>query len=204
MSLKTAPSNKSEVFKKLAQKYSTPKKVQEYLKTVSYNREEKGETCFSALTALKMKKLHCLEASVLAAAILEHRGYPPTLLFIDSVDHLCHALFIFKEKTGWGAIGRSREPGLHGRAPRFRSIRDLALSYCDPFVDKTGRVVGFAPLNLDESGTDWRYSKKHLWKLERFVVNTKYEQLRSSEARFQKLFRRYETQGSLLEGKHWW
>jgi hypothetical protein len=194
----------ADVFKKLAVKYPTPEKVQEFLKTLHYNREEKGETCFSAATALKMKKIHCLEASVLAAAILEHRGYPPILMFLDSIDHLCHALFIFKEKTGWGAIGRSREPGLHGRAPKFRSLRDLAWSYYDPFIDKTGRVTGYAPLNLDESGTDWRYSKKHLWKLEQFVVNTKYTPMKSSDERFERVKRRYLKEGSIIQGKNWW
>lgn len=191
--------------KKLSQKLKSPKAVQAYLKTLIYNREETEETVWSASVANDKKMAHCLEASLLSAAILEHHGYPPLILSLDSKDHLCHAVFVFKTKTGWGAVGKSREIGLHGRAPKFKSIRALVWSYFDPFVDQTGRITGFALLNLDESGTNWRFSEKNLWKLEGFVVNSKHTKLRSSNERFKKVHREYLKRGHTpKKGKHWW
>jgi hypothetical protein len=196
---------KQNVFKILSRQYPNPKKVQGFLKTLTYNKEVECESVQSATTTLKTKTAHCLEATILTAAILEQKGYPPLLLSLDSVDHLCHAIFVFKTKTGWGAVAKSREPGLHGREPRFRSIRDLVWSYFDSFVDKTGRITGYALLNLNDSNTDWRFSDKNLWKLEQFVVNAKHTKLKSSKARYLKAFHQYnKTGGTPRSGKFWW
>ncbi len=195
----------SDIFKKLARRYSTPTQVQKLLKTFDYNKELDGETVKSALTGFQTKKIHCLEASILSAAILEQHGYPPLILSLDSMDHLCHAVFVFKSKTGWGAIAKSRETGLHGRAPKFRSIRDLVWSYYDPFIDKTGKITAFALLNLNESDSDWRFAKKNLWKLEQFVVTAKHTKLVSSKKRYQKSYKRYLKTGTTPQsGKNWW
>ncbi len=199
-----SPNRQIEVFKLLSRRYPTPEKVQAFLKTLKYNSEKQGETVQSATTALKAKKAHCLEACLISAAILEHQGYTPLLLSLDSKDHLCHSLFIFKKKTGWGSIARSRCVGLHGREPRFRSVRDLAMSYFDPFVDKTGRIIGYTHLNLDESNTDWRFSKRNLWKLEQFIVTAKHTKVKSSNLRFKSLLNQYLEKGEPLTGKYWW
>ena len=192
-------------FKDLARRYSTPKKVQALLKSLPYNSEKKIETVRSATETLHKKSAHCLEASLLSAAILEQQGYPPLILSLDSEDNLCHAVFVFKTKTGWGAVAKSREIGLHGREPRFKSIRDLVWSYYDPFVDKTGKITGYALLNLDDSQTNWRFSKRNLWKLEKFVVNAKHTKLKSSKKRYLTIFKKYhETGGTPKSGLHWW
>ena len=52
----------------------------------------------------------------------------------------------------WGSVARSRDPGLHGRKPVFATPRALALSYVDPYVDYTGRVTGYAVVDLRD---DW-------------------------------------------------
>lgn len=193
------------IFKELSRRYSSPEKVQAFLKSLTYNREKNGETVQSAYQVLRSKKAHCLEATILSAAILEHQGYPPLLLSLDSIDHLCHAVFVFKEKTGWGAVAKSREIGLHGREPRFRSIRDLVWSYYDPFVDKTGKLTAYALLDLNSSNTDWRFSPRNLWKLEQYVVTAKHIKLKSSKERYLKLFREYnESGGTPKSGRHWW
>ena len=193
------------MFKTLARRYPTPEKVQKFLKTLTYNKEKRGESVQSAATVLRTKKAHCLEASVLTAAILENKGYPPLILSLDSKDHLCHAVFVFKTKTGWGSVAKSRDAGLHGRAPKFRTIRDLVWSYYDPFVDKTGMITAYALLNLDDSDTDWRSSDRNLWKLEQFVVKAKHTKLSSSKKRYRSLLKKYEKTGIPPQsGKHWW
>jgi len=193
-----------KLFEKLAEKYPTPEKVQHYLYGLKYNREKDGETQRSALSAYRKKTVHCLEATLIAAAILEHKGYPPLILYLDSQDDLGHVIFVFKAKTGWGSVARSRDFGLHGRKPYFRSIRDLALSYYDPYIDKTGMVVGYKLLNLNESGTDWRFSARNLWKLEQYIVTAKHIKVKSSKQRYRRLHARYLAKGELRSGKHWW
>jgi hypothetical protein len=193
------------VFEKLSRQYKTPYQVQKFIRSLQYNNEENGETIRSALQVLKLKKAHCLEAAVLAAAILEHRGYEPLVMSLESQDLLDHVLFIFKEKSGWGAVSRSRDHGLHGRAPKFRTPRTLALSYFEPYVDETGRITAFGVANLDHSNTSWRDSNRNLWKLEDFLNEVKHQKLKTSDASYEKILNRFKKQKpSTKLGKFHW
>ncbi|MBM3449741.1 MAG: hypothetical protein FJX78_01905 [Armatimonadetes bacterium] len=100
-------------------------------------------------------KAHCLEAVLAAATILEQQGHPPMVLDLESQDRLDHVLFLYRVRGLWGTIGRSRDIGLHGRKPVFRSISDLVWSYVDPYVDGKGR---FAPLGTKRAGPTVRGS----------------------------------------------
>src|SRR6267143_6083235 len=109
---------------RLIQSLRTPAKVQRFFSSVPYNWERRGGTLRSFRELLKRNEAHCLEAAVGAAVILEQHGYPPLLLDIESEDLLDHVIFVFQERGLWGAIGRSRDIGLNGRKPIFRSVRD--------------------------------------------------------------------------------
>jgi hypothetical protein len=101
-------------------------------------------------------------------------------------------IYIYRRKTGWGSIGSSRDPGLHGRKPVFRSARDLASSYVDAYVDFTGRVTGYATLDLQVLGDyDWRLSEQNVWKVERVLLDLPHTPLPSSDARIDRLRARY-------------
>ena len=193
-----------EQFTLLSKKYPSPQKVQGFLRSMKYNFEEEGETVRSAIEAYRLKTAHCLEASFLAAAILEHQGYPPLLLSLDSIDHLNHVLFIFKEKTGWGAISRSRDEGLHGRAPRFKTIRDLAWSYYEPYVDRTAEVVGYETVDLNQFKTDWRASTRNLRQIEHHIITLKFKKIRAPRSRHRLALERYLKKGPMKVGKYWW
>ena len=65
------------------------------------------------------------------ATILERYGFPSLLVTFESVDLLDHVIFVFRRNGRWGSVARSRDPGLHGRKPVFRSIRDLAWRWND-------------------------------------------------------------------------
>jgi len=126
-------------------------------------------------------------------------------LSLESVDQLDHVVFVFKEKTGWGAVARSREEGLHGREPRFKSLRNLARSFYDPFIDATGRLKGFSLVSLDASGARWRDSSKNLWALEKFLVDLPHQKIESSETRYRRLFQRFQKTGKTIQkGPFWW
>ena len=178
----------------LVQKLNTPAKVQRFFSTTPYNREPNGGTMRSFRSLLQKGQAHCLEAAVGAAVILEQHGYPPLLLDLESVDLLDHVIFVFKERGGWGSIARSRDIGLHGRKPVYRSLRDLAWSYFDPYVDFSGRLKAYGLTSLYDLGNyDWRFSPRKMTKIETHLRSLPHKRLRSSNARYQKLLTRYHT-----------
>jgi phosphatidylserine/phosphatidylglycerophosphate/cardiolipin synthase-like enzyme len=135
---------------------------------------------------------HCLEAALVAAVVLEAHGYPPRLLSFESVDLLDHVIYVFQEGGKWGAVARSRDPGLHGRRPVFPSPRALARSYLEPYVDFSGRITGFAVADLGDLGAyDWRFSPRNVWKVERWLVRYPHRPLTMPDRRYRELHARY-------------
>jgi hypothetical protein len=178
--------------RRLIERLKTPQQVQRWLRAVPYNWEREGGTLRSFREVVKRNTAHCLEAALAAAVILEQHGYQPLLLSFESKDLLDHVLFAFQEDGRWGAIGRSRDLGLHGRKPHFRSVRDLAWSYFDTYVDYTGRILGYAVTNLCElGGYDWRFSRRNMWKIENYLREVEHKPLNASEQRYERALRRY-------------
>jgi hypothetical protein len=123
-----------------------------------------------------------------AAVVLEQHGFPPRVLSFESIDHLDHVIFVYQRKGRWGSVARSRDPGLHGRRPVFGSPRALALSYVDPYVDFTGRVTGYAVVDLRTLGSyDWRLASTNVWKVERMLLEYPHRAIKTSNARFRRL-----------------
>jgi hypothetical protein len=196
--------NSSQIFARLAKRYPSPQAVQKFLRSFPYNRENDGVTLRSAASALKAKKAHCFEAAFLAAAILEHCGFPPQVLSFESQDGLDHVIFAFQVKGRWGAVARSRDEGLHGRPPIFKSLKALAESYFDPYVDLHGKITAFQLASLDDSGADWRASARNVWKAERYLLELKHIPFKSSRARYEKLLASYKKNGPMKRKKFWW
>ncbi|HET7290843.1 MAG TPA: hypothetical protein VFM88_00330 [Vicinamibacteria bacterium] len=172
--------------------HPTPRAVQRWLRDLRYNLEVRGETLRSFRGVVRHGLVHCLEAALAAATILERHGYPPLLLSFESIDQLDHVLYVFREGGRWGAVARSRDPGLHGRKPVFATARALARSYLDPYVDFTGRITGFAVADLRELGSyDWRLSTRNVWRVERWLLDYPHQRLTMSDRRYQALFERY-------------
>lgn len=178
--------------RKLVQRLKTPAKVQRFFSLMPYNWERSGGTMRSFREVVKRNEAHCLEAAVGAAVILEQHGYPPLLLDLESHDLLDHVIFVFKQNGRWGSIARSRDIGLHGRKPVFRSLRDLAWSYFDPYVDFSGRLKGYGLTSLYELGNyDWRFSARKMTKIEDHLRAIPHKPIHSSDKRYTKLLARY-------------
>ncbi len=199
----------------LVARLRTPAAVQRWLRTLPYNWEKGGETLRSFRQVVRLRTAHCLEAALAAAVVLEAHGFPPLLLSFESQDKLDHVLFLFREGGRWGAVARSRDPGLHGRRPVFRRPRDLARSYMDAYVDATGRITGYAVADLRELGRyDWRLSERNVWKVERWLVDYPHRPLPMPEERYLRARARYdrfrarfpdpEVRPAYFEGKHTW
>jgi len=192
--MNTAPTRQSFTRKErqIIESLNTPARVQRFFTSMPYNWEKNGGTMRSFREVVKQNQAHCLEAAVGAAVILEQHGYPPLLLDIESVDLLDHVVFVFQQDGLWGSIGRSRDIGLHGRKPLFRSLRDLTWSYFDPYVDFSGRIKGYGLANLYNLGNyDWRFSPKNMSKIEDFLRELPHKKIHSSDRRYKKLLARY-------------
>lgn len=170
----------------------TPALVQRFLTGLPYNHETPRETLRSFREVVRHSTAQCLEAALCAAVILEQHGYPPLLLDLESQDNLDHVLFLFQERGCWGTVGRSRDPGLHGRRPVFRTLRELVDSYADPFVDLSGRIVGYGVCCLDDLGRyDWRFSERNMWKVQDHLCEMPHRRYRMGERRYQLWLARY-------------
>jgi hypothetical protein len=172
----------------------TPAAVQRYLNRLPYNQEPGGRaTLRSFRGVVREGSAHCLEAALFAAVVLEAHGYPPLVLSFESIDRLDHVIFIYQQRGRWGSIARSRDPGLHGRKPVFATPRALALSYVDPYVDFTGRVTGYAVVDLRElmGNYEWRLAPTNVWKVERLLLDLPHRPIRTSNRRVNTLRARY-------------
>ena len=140
--------------RRLIERLTTPLAVQRFLNALDYNMEPPPgrATLRSFRGVVRHQTAHCLEAALAAAVILEQHGFPPLVLSFESIDQLDHVIFVYRLKGRWGSVARSRDPGLHGRKPVFATPRALALSYVDPYVDFTGRVTGYAVVDLRQLG----------------------------------------------------
>lgn len=175
---------------------TTPEKVQRWLESLPYNFEERGETLRTFRGVVRTNQAHCLEAALSAATILEQHGYPPILSDFESQDDIDHVVFLFRNGSRYGSVARSRDPGLHGRKPLFRSLRDLVYSYVDPYVDLTGRINGYGVLDLRTVRIDWRLSTRNVWALEQALIRMPHRRLKTSDDRYRSWhakYKRYKT-----------
>ena len=178
--------------RRIVERLRTPLAVQRWLNSLPYNNEQHGETLRSFRGVVRHGAAHCLEAALSAAVILEQHRYPPLVLSFESIDLLDHVIFVYRGRHGWGSVARSRDPGLHGRKPVFATPRALALSYFDPYIDFTGCIKAYTVVDLHVLGDyDWRLSEKNVWKAERVLLDAPHRAIRSSDARIDRLRRRY-------------
>ena len=172
----------------------TPATVQRFLNALPYNTEPPPDpaTLRSFRGVIRHRTANCIEAAITAAVILEQHGYPPLVMSLESIDQLDHVIFVYRRRGRWGSVARSRDLGLHGRRPVFRTLRHLALSYFDPFVDFTGRLKGYAAVDLRALGDyDWRLAPHNVWKVERYLLEVPHRTIRSSDERTRRLRARY-------------
>ena len=178
--------------RRLVESLRTPRQVQRWLENLRYNHEESGPTLRTLRGVLRARAAHCLEAALSAATILEHHGHPPLLLDLRSQDRLDHVVLLMRHRGLYGAVARSRDPGLHGRKTVFASLEDLVRSYVLPFIDATGRIVGYSTYDLREARRcDWRLSHRNVWRIERILQDNRGRRLATPDAEYERWHARY-------------
>ena len=176
----------------VVQKHRTPRQVQAFLRDLPYNWEKGGETLRTFRGVVRHWSAHCLEGALTAATILEQHGYPPLLLDLESQDKLDHVLFLFRRRGRWGTVARSRDAGLHGRKPVFRTLRQLVMSYVDPYVDGSGRITGYGVGDLRTLVKgDWRLSPRNVKEVERALIKMPHKKIKTSDRRYRSMLRQF-------------
>lgn len=172
----------------------TPAQAQAFLNALPYNTEPPpGRALLRSFRGVvRHHTAHCLEAAIACAVIMEQHGYPPLVMSLESIDGLDHVIFVYRRHGRWGSVARSRDPGLHGRKPVFRSWRSLAESYYDGYIDKTGRLKAYGVVDLRVLGDyDWRLSAQNVWKVEQLLFRIPHRPIHRSLARTKRLRERY-------------
>jgi hypothetical protein len=132
---------------------------------------------------------------ITSTVILEHHDVPPLILDLESEDYLDHVVHLYRNRrTGlWGSVAKSRDPGLFGRKAVFKTVRALAYSYFDPYIDCTGRIIGYGVGDLRDLGRyDWRLSDKNVWKVEQYCREIPHKKINGSERRYKRWLKKYE------------
>ena len=139
---------------------TTPWKIQEFLDELAYSTDPIYRC---PLRVLRDRKAHCFDGALFAAYALRRVGHPAliTELVPNDRDDV-HLLALYRCDGHWGAVAKSNFSGLRFREPIHRSLRELAVSYFEPYFnlahEKTLRGYRL-PLNLEIfDGSGWTIS----------------------------------------------
>lgn len=116
----------------------TPFEIQEFLDSLPYSPEERNRC---PLSVLRERKAHCLDGALFAAAALRYIGHPPLLvdMFPEPGSDDDHVLALYRFEGHYGAVAKSNFSGLRFREPVYRSLRELVMSYFEPFFNRYGQ-----------------------------------------------------------------
>ena len=156
----------------LIKKLNTPAKIQDYLNTLPFNFEKKGETIKSPTRVLKegnKSSIHCMEGALLGAYLLSLFGHKPLLLHLKTTkDDFDHVIAPFVIDGLWGALSKTNHAVLRYREPVYKNLRELVMSYFhEYFLNSNGKKTLRAysvPLNLNiYKNKSWWEDESDLW-----------------------------------------
>lgn len=151
----------------------SPVGIQRALDAMPYHL---AETAWSPRRVLRERTAHCLEGAIFAAAALRVLGFPPLLLDLEAVQDTDHVIAVYRVNGHWGAIAKSNFSGLRFRAPVYRTLRELTMSYFEDYInlrgDRTLRAYS-RPVDLarfDRLHAGWMTSEADLWWIPEYLV----------------------------------
>jgi hypothetical protein len=142
----------------------TPAHIQRFIDGLTY---QYADTAWSPHRVLRERKGHCLEGALLAAAALRVNGRQPLLMDLEAVHDDDHVIAIYREGGLWGGIAKSNFAGLRFRAPIYRTLRELALSYFEHYYNLRGERTlrsYSVPINLERlDRLHWMIAEDDVW-----------------------------------------
>jgi hypothetical protein len=160
----------------LYRRLKTPERIQRFLDDeVAYNKEPDGPTSRGPRWVVQERKGHCMEGALFAAAALRVNGHPPLLLDLEAVRDDDHVLALYKNDGCWGAIAKSNYAGLRFRAPVYRTLRELVMSYFEHYYNLAGEKTlrGYSrPVNLTRFDyLNWMTAEQDVWEIPEYLCS---------------------------------
>jgi len=153
----------------------TPVKIQKFIDGLTYQYDD---TAGSPHRTLRERKGHCLEGALVAAAAFRVNGHPPLLMDLESVRDDDHVLALYRERGLWGAVAKSNFAGLRFRAPVYRTLRELALSYVEHYYNLRGERTLRAysrPINLARiDHLHWMTAEEDVWCVTDLLIHARH------------------------------
>lgn len=157
---------------------NTPVRIQKFVDGLEY---QYADTAGSPQRVLLERTGHCLEGALLATAALRVNGHPPLVMDLEAVRDDDHVIALYRENGLWGGIAKSNYAGLRFRAPIYRTLRELALSYFEHYYNLRGERTLRAysgPVNLARlDRQDWMTSEDDVWCVPEFLMTAKHYEL---------------------------
>lgn len=110
----------------------TPQHIQAYLDDTPYSTEPIYR---APLRVVRERRAHCFDGACFAAAMLMRLGQRPLLIDMLPWDDDDHVIAVFKRGACFGAVAKSNFTGLRYREPVYRDLRELLMSYFEPFFN---------------------------------------------------------------------
>jgi hypothetical protein len=153
----------------------TPARIQKFIDELTY---QYADTAWSPARVLRERKGHCLEGALVAAAALRVNGHPALVMDLEAVHDDDHVVALYRERGLWGSIAKSNFAGLRFRAPIYRTLRELALSYFEHYYNLRGertlraysRSVNLAQLD----GRGWMTSEEDVWCVPELLIKVRH------------------------------
>jgi hypothetical protein len=150
---------------------NSPVKIQKFIDGLAY---QYADTAGSPRRVLRERRGHCLEGALLAAAALRVNGRPPLVMDLESVRDDDHVVVLYRERGLWGGIAKSNYAGLRFRAPVYRTLRELALSYFEHYYNLRGeRTLRAYSVAVDLSRLDarhWMTDEEEVWSVPELLI----------------------------------
>lgn len=120
------------------EKMKRPMDVQDYLDLLYYDGADINRT---VVEVIDQQRSHCLDGAILGALGLRFLGYRPLLIDLVPAPNTDddHVLALFQRHGGWGAVGKSNYVGLRYREPIHRTLRELVMTYFEPYYSFNGK-----------------------------------------------------------------
>jgi hypothetical protein len=156
----------------------TPARIQRFLDALPY---QYADTAWSPQRALRERKGHCLEGALLAAVALRVNGHLPLLMDLEGVRDDDHVVALYRERGLWGGIAKSNFAGLRFRAPVYRTLRELAISYFEHYYNLRGErtLRSYSrPVNLARlDSSHWMTSEEDVWCVPELLIAARHYSL---------------------------